>query len=139
MADDFIINRDNKFDIQLSAAKIREQRLGELLAGGKIELKAETWQWRRTGNICLEFRQNGRPSGIAVSEADVWIHRLNDDGGRPLVSLMFPLERVKALARWAYRRDGKRLGGGDRGEFDNVVVSLRDFVEWLMAEGPDEK
>jgi hypothetical protein len=133
----YTINRDNKFDIQLNVANLREHVLGRLLGGGKIELKSETWQWRRTGNIALEFEQRGRPSGFAVSEADVWTQELNDDEGKILCDLMFPLERVKELARYTYRRQPScmRRGGGDSGAVSNVVVPLHYFADWLLKGG----
>jgi Transcriptional activator, adenine-specific DNA methyltransferase len=84
--------------------------LATILAGGKIELKSETWQWEQTGNICIEYLCDGNPSWIAVTEADVWVHELRRDN-EPLVYLMFPIERLKALAREAIRRGGSRVGG----------------------------
>jgi hypothetical protein len=132
----YALNADNKFDIQLTAANLREHKLGHLLTEGTIELKAETWQWRRTGKFCIEYAQSGEPSGIAVCSADVWTHQLNDDKGKPLVLLMFPLERAKELARWSWRYcDGRRREGGDRKNIDSVVVRLHDLVKWLLKGG----
>ena len=133
----YTINRDNKFDIQLNVANLREHVLGRLVGGGKLELKSETHQWRRTGNICLEFEQWGRPSGFAVSQADAWVHELNDDAGKILCDLMFPLERVKELARYTARRNPNciRRGGGGSGAVSNVVVPLHIFVDWLLQGG----
>ena len=133
----YTINRDNKFDIQLNVANLREHVLGRLLGGGKLELKSETYKWRRTGNICLEFEQWGRSSGFAVSQADAWVHELNDDEGKILCDLMFPLARVKELARYAARRDRNciRRGGGDSGAVSNVAVPLHYFVDWLLQGG----
>jgi hypothetical protein len=127
---DIVINRDKKFDLQLSQALIDERRLAEIFAGAKIErieLKSESWQWEQTGNICIEFRQRGRPSGIAITEADVWVHELKRDGAT-LVYLMFPIERLKALCREAFRRGAYRLGGGDGGEFDVILLKLKDIL-----------
>ena len=58
-------NRNNKFDLQLSASLVRERALGEIFVHAifdgmkpvRIELKSETWQWEKTGNICVEYRQ----------------------------------------------------------------------------------
>src|SRR4029077_13721433 len=52
-------NRDAKFDLQLNQALLNERRLGEIFESQKIEkieLKSETWQWERTGNIAIEYR-----------------------------------------------------------------------------------
>jgi hypothetical protein len=132
----YALSPDNKFDIQLNVANLREHQLAHLFTRGTIELKAETWQWRRTGRLCIEYAQSGEPSGIAVSSADVWTHQLNDDNGRPLVLLVFPLERAKELARWSWRHcGGRRRGGGDRKNIDSVVVRLHDLVKWLLRGG----
>jgi hypothetical protein len=67
-----IQNRDKKFDLQLSQALIDERRLAEIFAGAKIErieLKSESSQWEQTGHIAIEYEQDGKPSGIATTEA----------------------------------------------------------------------
>jgi hypothetical protein len=123
-------NRDNKFDIQLGSALIAERRLADIFAEGrieKIELKTETWQWEQTGNICIEYRQNGQPSGIAVTEADYWVHELRRDD-ETLCYLMFPVDRLKELARRAYAEGRYRERGGDGGRFDNVLIPL----SWVL-------
>jgi hypothetical protein len=121
-----------KWDLQLSQALINQQRLGEIFAYkriGSIELKTETWLWQRTGNICIEYRQRGVPSGIAVTTADYWVHELKDDNGETLVYLMFPLPRLKALARhWKAQPGHDKHQGGDRGEYDNIVIPLRAIL-----------
>jgi len=124
-------NRDSKFDLQLSEALIQERRLANIFATAsieKIELKSETWQWEQTRNICIEYRQNGRPSGIAITEADYWVHELRRDG-RTLCYLMFPIERLKELARQAYKEGRFHEGGGDGGRFCHVLIPL----SWVLA------
>jgi hypothetical protein len=130
MAGKIAFSRSNKFDLQLSDALRNERRLAEIFAAAKIEkieLKSETWQWERTGNICIEYRQNGEPSGIAVTEADYWVHELRRDGAT-LCYLMFPIDRLKALARQAYAAGRFREAGGDGGRFCNVLIPLT----WIL-------
>jgi len=125
-----IFNRDNKFDLQLSQALLNERRLADIFTAAKIEkieLKTETWQWERTGNICIEYRQNGEPSGIAITEADYWVHELRRDG-QTLCYLMFPVARLKELARKAYAEGRYHEGGGDGGRFCNVLIPLKDLL-----------
>ena len=129
-------NADQKFDIQLDAAIIAERRLGEIFTARKIEkieLKTENWQWEKTGNICIEFRQNGKPSGIAVTEADYWVHELRR-GEETLVYLMFPIDRFKALARKAFSEGRVSYSGGDGGRFANILIPLT----WIIGETPPE-
>lgn len=122
-------NGDRKFDIQLGRARRHEGRLGDVLQGAKIELKTETWQWERTGNIAIEYKQDGKPSGIATTEADFWVHELCR-GDETLCYLWFPVDRLKAICRDAYRR-GCRREGGDGGRFEMVVLSLSDLLRDL--------
>jgi hypothetical protein len=44
---------------------------------------------RQTDNIAIEYRCDGKPSGISTTEADFWVHELLRDG-QTLVYLMFP-------------------------------------------------
>jgi hypothetical protein len=130
MSDKIEFNPDHKFDLQLSQALIAERRLADIFERGKIErieLKTETWQWEQTGNICIEYRQNGKPSGIATTEADYWVHELRRDGVT-LCYLMFPIDRLKALARKAYAEGRRHEGGGDGGRFCNVLIPL----SWVL-------
>jgi hypothetical protein len=123
-------NRDNKFDLQLSDALIAERRLASIFENldiHKIELKTETWQWEQTGNICIEYRQNGELSGIAVTEAGCWVHELRRDE-QTLVYLMFPVDRLKELARLAYKQGHYHEGGGDGGRFCNILIPL----SWVL-------
>lgn len=126
MSETVTFNHDKKFDIQLGQAILREHALAAILSGGRIELKSETWQWEQTGNICVEYLCDGRPSGIAVTEADVWVHELRRDG--PLVYLMFPIERLKALARDAIRSKRFRVGAGDGGRFTVALIPLKEIL-----------
>jgi hypothetical protein len=92
-----------------------------------MEFKTEIWQWEQTGNMCIEYRQNGQPSGIAVTQADYRVHELRR-GDATLCYLMFPIERLKELARLAYAEGRYREAGGDGGRFANVLVPL----SWVL-------
>jgi len=124
-------NRDKKFDIQLSAALVNERHLAEIFSTArieKIELKSETWLWDKTGNICIEYACDGKPSGISTTEADFWVHELRR-GDETVVYLMFPVERLKALAREAFKRGHYKEHGGDGGRFSNILISLKELLE----------
>ena len=42
---------------------------------------------------------------------------------------MFPITRLKELARQAYKDGNFREGGGDGGRFCNVIIPLRDILK----------
>lgn len=123
-------NASKKFDLQLAQALIEERKLADIFEFHgitKIELKTESWLWERSGNICIEYECNGRASGIAATEADYWVHQLKRDG-RTLVYLMFPVERLKALARDAIRGGRARVGGDGRRQ-KLALVRLSDILK----------
>lgn len=118
-----------KFDFQLgNSLEHHEPRLRRILEGTKIELKTETWQWEQTGNLCVEYWRNGKASGIAITEADFWMHELRRDG-RTVIYFMFPLDQLKDLARRAYRNGWHRDRAGDGGTSKVILIPLR----WLVG------
>lgn len=122
-------NPDKKFDLQLGQAVIAERRLADIFEHAvieKIEVKTETWQWEQTGNIAIEYEMDGHPSGIATTLADMWVHELRRDD-TTLVYLMFPVERLKQLAREHYKL-GHYRRGGDGNRFMMVLVPLGDVL-----------
>ena len=124
-------NKDRKYDMQLSQALIDEWRLAEIFSTSKIEkieLKSESHQWEKTGNICIEFRCDGQPSGIATTKADFWVHELKRDGAT-ICYFMFPVDRLKEICRDAYRAGKYRTQGGDGGRFDNILLRLADLLK----------
>lgn len=121
-------NNDKKFDIQLSQSLIHERELGEIFQNGKIELKTENWQWERTQNICIEFEMDQKPSGIATTEAEVWIHQLKR-GDETLVWLMFPVERLKRLFELAKKQNRVCYKAGDGGRFSVALIPLRELYK----------
>lgn len=124
-------NGGSKFDLQLEPALIRERRLGEIFEYRlieKIELKTEQWLWEKTGNICIEYQRDGiTPSGIAATEADYWVHDLKRDGVT-LVYLMFPMDRLKELARAHHRLGHFRIDSGDGGRQAVILIPLDDIL-----------
>jgi hypothetical protein len=121
-----------KFDLQLSAALIEERKLGRIFEDcqiEKIELKTESFLWERTGNICIEYECNGEPSGIAATRADMWVHQLKRaSDGATVAYLMFPVSRLKELARIALRQGRGRIGGDGR-RMKMALIPLADILQ----------
>jgi len=69
------------FDIDLEFGKMGEEFVSKVLEGNtKIEVKTERDIWKTTGNIAIEIRYKGEPSGISTTESSVWIHLLAYNG-----------------------------------------------------------
>jgi hypothetical protein len=130
-ADDITFCQNYKFDIQLSQALIAEKRLADIFRNGiieRIELKTETYQWEKTGNIAIEYKRDGKPSGISVTQATCWVHELrrNDE---TLIYLMFPINHLKHLCRTAIKQGRFRANAGDGNRQHVVLLRLRDLLK----------
>lgn len=123
-------NRDGKFDLQLSQALIRERKLGEMFEGcnlARIELKSESWMWEKSGNLCVEFEWNGKPSGIASTQATCWIHELLRDG-EMVCQFVFPVANLRRLVREAIAAGHYRDFAGDDGLSSVALLNIRDLL-----------
>ena len=120
------LNNDNRFDIDLQYGQVREQELADILQNEKIEVKTERDKWMETGNICIEFRCRGKPSGIAVTEAKWWVHVLAD-GDDTSCMLMFPTDKLKKIARKAIVNKAKVVDGGDDNLSKMVLLPLKEI------------
>ena len=69
-----------KFDIDLEFGQMGEKFVEDLQNGNTmIEVKTERDKWKTTGNIAVEIRCSGKPSGISTTGSAVWIHLLSDN------------------------------------------------------------
>lgn len=109
------------FDIDLAKAGLREDAFANVLFKATVEHKSDK-RARETGNVFIEFKQKGRDSGIAVTTAQFWAIEFDDD-----CWIVIPTERLKRIARKAYRANRSRFGG-DFDQYEGVVVPLTELL-----------
>jgi hypothetical protein len=109
------------FDKDLAFGESRESAFVQAITRARVEVKSDQ-KARSTGNVFIEYRQKGRPSGIATSEAEWWAIEVDDD-----VFITVRRSKLKALARQAIAT-GKHTAGGDFDEYDGALVP----VVWLV-------
>ena len=121
-------NNDSKFDIDLKYGQIREQLFADIMEGKElVEVKTERGQWKRTGNIAIEWMSRGKLSGIATTKADWWAHFLADENETVAV-IMIPVPELKAKIK-----NMKKLGiaeekpGGDDNTSRLVLLPLNQL------------
>ena len=69
------------FDLDLKLGKLGEDFVNDMQVGNKkIEVKTERDIWKTTGNIAIELRYKGEPSGISTTESSIWVHLLSFKG-----------------------------------------------------------
>ena len=123
------IKQLRKFDVDLEFGQQWEQHIDELFSGVKTaEIKTERDKWATTGNICIEVESYGKPSGLASTEADLWIHNLVKDG-ELVCSLMFNVDKLRGIIE-----DMKpyTVMGGDNRASKLHLVSLKKLTDTLM-------
>jgi hypothetical protein len=125
-----------KFDIQLGSALNDQDQFAARLQNANIELKTERFQWEQTGNICIEYAWDGKPSGIAATPADFWVHELAR-GDATLLYLMIPVPHLKQICREAYAAGNYRKGVGDGGHSDVILLKIKDLLK-VAACLPDQ-
>ena len=107
-------NGDFRYDLKVGHRG--ERYLAAVLEGATIEVKSDSWM-ARTGNIAIEFESRGKPSGLAVTEADYWC-------------FIFDTEKLKVVGR-RYYLDGRVKNMGDKNTSRAVLIPLCEFISTL--------
>lgn len=111
------------WDIDLDYGYDGESRVLDILSGAnKIEVKSDTIA-HITGNIAVEFRCNGKPSGISTTMADYWAFVLL--GGQ--IVYFIEVNRLKELARLHYRKHGSTKGG-DYHLSEMILIPIKNLT-----------
>ena len=115
----------SNFDIDLDFGQKWEEKLRYIFEeDGRIEVKTEKGQWLKTGNIAIEYKYKGKPSGISTTSAKWWIHVLQHDGTMKS-SVMFEVSELKSLIKKLLSIGvAKTIKGGDDKESSLVLIPL---------------
>ena len=107
-------SHDLKVEEDMLYGKIGEEFTQQLFEGNtKIEIKTERDIWERTGNIAVEMRYKGSPSGISTTKASVWIHLLSVKGVIK-GGFILKVDELKALIKKRHNEGKlKMVMGGD--------------------------
>ncbi len=119
-------NNTSDWDIDLKFGKAHEKKIGKLLGlkASEIEVKAERNWWNTTGNICIEIERRGKPSGLSVTKAKVWVHVLAKEN-RQFLRLIIDVPVLKKLT--AKFKDNWKMVG-DRRETKAIMIPFRKII-----------
>ena len=116
------------FDLDLKFGKLGEDFVKDMQVGNrKIEVKTERDIWKTTGNIAIELRYKGQPSGLSTTESSVWIHLLSYkgviEGG-----FMFKVDLLKDKIKKLHKEDNlKMVMGGDDNMSQMALLPIKDL------------
>lgn len=119
------------FDLDLKFGLLFEDKVQKMLnCKGNIEVKTERDKWLKTGNICIEVKYRDKPSGLAATDADTWIHLLaiSDEivGG-----FFFPVDKLKlTVKRLLIQGKAKKLKAGDSNLSEIVLLPIKDIFDY---------
>ena len=116
------------FDIDLKFGKMGEEFTSQVFEGNsKVEVKTERDIWKRTGNVAIEIRCKGKPSGLSTTESDVWIHLLSYkgviEGG-----FLFKVGVLKDKIKEHHKSGGlKMVMGGDDNASQMALLPIKEL------------
>tara|TARA_Y100001937_G_scaffold124975_1_gene190770 strand:+ start:516 stop:896 length:381 start_codon:yes stop_codon:yes gene_type:complete len=117
------------FDIDLNFGQIYEEKIKELFEGeGSIEVKTERDIWADTGNIAIEIRSRGKPSGLSTTEAKWWIQVFTVDKDVKFM-LMFRVDNLRKAVKYLYINElAPKINGGDDNTSELILVPISTLL-----------
>lgn len=124
--DDLKLNDNSDFDLDLKFGKTHERKIAKLfgIKEEQIEVKTERDWWAKTGNLCIEVERRGKPTGISITKAKIWIHVLSK-GNKQMLRLVFDVGVLKKIVK-KYKDNWKMVG--DRKETKAVMIKFKDIL-----------
>jgi penicillin-binding protein-related factor A (putative recombinase) len=123
-------NNDNRYDIK----GVYKSNVT------KFEIKSD--RYKNTGNMALEINDNDKPSGISVSEADIFVYNYTNISDIYVYIFFIPLVELKKVLR-DNQSKLKIIKGGDDKEASIILLPMAEYkkyfkvvklpkVEWYM-------
>ena len=105
---------DATFTKRLLEGKIGENFIETILEPEvSVEIKTDIMA-SSTGNVYIEDTQNGNPSGLQTTKANLWSTVLVDDNKQPIATIIVTTERLREVLRYnecKYINKPKTSGG----------------------------
>ena len=95
------------------------------LMAGKVECKRDRMA-HRTGNVFIEYQFQGKPSGLAITEAPWWAIGIDGPSGDVETAILASVEWLRAKCRPLYK-SARDISGGDGGATRGILLRMDDF------------
>ena len=119
-----VYKQNNNFEYDLKFGQMKEKELADILENQKIEVKTDC-KWKKTGNVAVEYKSRGKPSGISTTKAEYWAFILDANGYAEGI-LIVPIAKLLIIAKYHYQL-GHITNGGENS--DMVLVPITDLVK----------
>ena len=116
------------FDLDLKFGKMGEEFVAEVFEGNSnVEVKTERDIWKTTGNIAIEIRCNGKPSGLSTTESTVWVHLLAHNGVIE-GGFLFKVDQLKEKIKNLHKQGSlKMVMGGDDNLSQMALLPIKEL------------
>ena len=91
--------------------------------GKKIEVKYDRIAYK-TGNVFIEYESRNKPSGIATTDADYWIYKLE----KTECAIVLPVAYLKEKLREYYKQKKYLMNGGDDNTSKGFLVPIQKLI-----------
>mgnify|MGYP003647999913 FL=1 len=119
------------FDLDLKFGEFHEQLLFQSLSKtGNVTVEVKTDRLAvKTGNLAVEFRYRGRPSGIQTTKSDEYFFVVVEEDGSIRYRLNIPTAKLKKIA---YRRylNGLTTTGGQYNATEMILIPIIDLLNY---------
>jgi phosphoglucomutase len=124
------------FDLDLQFGEFHEELLFRSLSKtGNVTVEVKTDRLAaKTGNLAIEFKYKGKPSGILTTKADEWFFVVLEEDGSIRYRFNVPTARLKKIAHGRYKRGYTATGGQDNQSEMVLVPALA-----LISRTPEEE
>ena len=110
-------NNDFKYDLKVG--QIKEEELGSIFSGKKIEVKYDL-QALGTGNVYVEYESRGKKSGISTTESDYYCFAFGDTFHLIETNIL----KIRCRKYLNTSRDKK---GGDNNTSKGILLPLHEL------------
>jgi len=90
----------------------------------KIEVKSDR-KASRTGNLCIEYENRGRPSGINNTKADYWVYFIVHKESEECYKI--PTKELKEICKTSFKTKG-----GDFGASRMYLINKNKLSKYLI-------
>ena len=121
---------DLKVEEDMLFGKIGEEFTQQLFEGNtKVEVKTERDIWENTGNIAIEIRCKGKPSGLSTTGSSVWIHLLSKKGVIK-GGFLFKVDELKGKIKKLHENGKlKMVMGGDDNASQMALLPIKELFD----------
>jgi len=103
-----------------------ELLFGDAWSACKLEFKRDKKAYR-SGNVFIEYKSRGQPSGLATTQADLWIIGLDNGAGKVETGVLASVRWLKTKCR-PYLGTGRDVLGGDNQLSQGILLPLDEFM-----------